>query len=174
MQAAESHATVNSIMTAPVRTLDANTPAMEALRLATEQDVHHFPVMEGGELLGLVCTCDLEDVELTAPIKSAIRRAPVCVDSRAEWGDAVQRMRNEVVGSVLVMQDGKAVGILTREDVSRAGVDIADVPNFHCDSCGAVTHLRRDGQKGILCLDCRSHSNPQSDDDDDDDTGVVD
>lgn len=163
MQAVEAaRATVTSMMTAPVRTLTAETTAMEALRVAEELDVHHFPVMQGERLLGVVCTCDLEDVELTAPVKSAIRRAAVCVDCHAEWPEAVQRMRSELVGSVIVMQDGKAIGILTREDVSRAGIDVTDTPNFHCDSCGSVTHLKREGKKGILCLDCRSHSNPET------------
>jgi CBS domain-containing protein len=162
MQALEADHSVGSIMSSPVQSLTANTKALDALRLAEEQGIHHFPVFDGDDLIGLVCTCDLEDVALTAPIKSAIRRAPVTLDLRSDYDIAVRKMRNELVGSVLVMREGSAVGILTREDLSRAGVDLADKPNFHCDSCGAVTHLRREGKKGVLCLDCRSRSNPES------------
>lgn len=171
MEALEADYTVGSIMSSPVQSLAANTPAVDALRLAEVQGVHHFPVYEDDELIGLVCTCDLEDVELTAPIRDAIHRAPVTIDLRSNWVEAVRRMRTELVGSVLVMREGRAVGILTREDVGRAGIDVASEPNFHCDSCGAVTHLKHEGSKGVLCLDCRSHAEPESPLDE---TGVVD
>jgi hypothetical protein len=118
--------------------------------------------MDGDDLLGLVCTCDLEDVELTAPIRSAIRRAPVALDVAAPYSAALDKMRSELVGSVLVTREGRAVGILTREDLCNAGLDVRDASNFHCDSCGAVTHLKRQDGKGILCLDCRSRANPDS------------
>jgi signal-transduction protein with cAMP-binding, CBS, and nucleotidyltransferase domain len=176
-EALEADHSVGSIMSSPVQSLMANTKALDALRLAEEQGIHHFPVFEDDELVGLVCTCDLEEVALTAPIKTAIRRSPVTLDLRCDCGDAVQKMRKELVGSVLVMREGDAVGILTREDLSRAGIDVEDAPNFHCDSCGAVTHLKREGKKGILCLDCRSRSNPEHPDDGtdiDDETGVGD
>ncbi|HEY8945540.1 MAG TPA: CBS domain-containing protein, partial [Polyangiaceae bacterium] len=96
------------------------------------------------------------------PIRTAIHRSPVALDARAEWSEAARQMRAELVGSVLVTRDGRPVGILTREDLCKAGLDVADAPNFHCDSCGAVTHLRREGTKGVLCLDCRSRSNPET------------
>lgn len=162
MPVPHSDTSLDSIMSSPVQTLAASTTALEALKLAERRGVHHFPVIEEGELLGLVCTCDLEDVELAAPIRTAIRRAAVVLDARAEWGEAVRRMRAELVGSVVVTREGLAVGILTREDLCKAGLDLADAPNFHCESCGAVTHLKREGTKGVLCLDCRSRSNRES------------
>jgi CBS domain-containing protein len=171
MHALDSDPTVGSLMSSPIQTLAPETTAMDALELAERAGVHHFPVLDGDRLLGLVCTCDLEDVELTAPIRTAIRRAPVSLDEHAHSGDALSKMRSELVGSVLVTRDGRAVGIVTREDLCKAGLDAADAPNFHCDSCGAVTHLKREGTKGVLCLDCRSHSNPESMLDE---TGVVD
>lgn len=161
-QALGEDGTVGSIMSSPVQTLAADTRAIDALRLAEEQGLHHFPVIEADRVIGVVCTCDLEDVELTAPIRSAVRREAATVDVRARWGDAVRKMRAELIGSVLVTREGRAVGIVTREDLCRAGVEGADAPNFRCDSCGAVTHLKREGKKGVLCLDCRSRSNPES------------
>src|ERR1041384_3825292 len=116
MEALEADYSVGSIMTAPVQSLAANTPAVDALRLAEVQGVHHFPVYEDDELVGLVCTCDLEEIELTAPIKDAVHRAPVSIDLRSNWIEAVRQMRSELVGSVLVTSEGRAVGILTRED----------------------------------------------------------
>jgi predicted transcriptional regulator len=171
MPALNQDGTLGSLMSSPVQTLEAGTTALEALQIAKRAGVHHFPVIEGQSMLGLVCTCDLEDVELSAAVRTAIRRSPVALDEHARARDALSRMRDELVGSVLVMRDGRAIGIVTREDLCRAGLDASDVSNFHCDSCGAVTHLKREGDKGVLCLECRSRSNPESRDDE---TGVVD
>jgi len=171
-----TQATLESIMSSPVFAIRAEMPAVEALQLAESRGCHHFPLIEHERLVGLVCTCDLEDVDLEAPVKSAVRRAPVSVDVSATRDDVVRRMSDEIVGSVLVVKDGKAVGIVTREDLARAGAT-AQAPNFQCDSCGAVTHLRRDQHKGTLCLDCRSRATPAVRDDGtamDDETGVGD
>lgn len=170
-EARESQMNLSSIMSSPVRSLPADTSALDALALADRCGMHHFPVTDGDELLGLVCTCDLEDVELTSPLRSAIRRAPVTLAPDARPSEAADTMRRELVGSVLVLDGGRAVGIVTREDLCELGLDLADAPNFHCDSCGAITHLRRRGKQGLLCLDCRSRANPDSPFDE---TGTVD
>lgn len=171
MHAANSPGTVGSLMSSPVRTLAPETTAIDALRVAEAEGVHHFPILDGERLVGMVCTCDLEDVLLNAPVRTAIRRSIVLLDVNSHWKDAVERMGSELVGSVLVTDEGRAVGILTREDLGRAGIDATDAQDFHCDSCGAMSHLKREGTKGVLCLDCRSRSEPESFFDE---TGVVD
>jgi len=152
-------ASIESIMTSPVFAIRAEMPAMEVLQLAETSGFHHFPLVAHERLVGLVCTCDLEDVEQAAPVMNAVRRPPVAVDASASGSDVMRRMSDELVGSVLVVKEGVTVGIVTREDLARAGV-AAHAPNFQCDSCGAVSHLRRDEHKGTLCLDCRSRATP--------------
>jgi hypothetical protein len=68
-------------------------------------------------------------------------------------------------GSLLVLDGNEVVGIVTREDLSKAGVTVDDAPGFHCVSCGSVKHLKSDGEKGTLCMDCRVRSNPEVPDD---------
>lgn len=146
---------VASLMSSPVLSLPASTTALEVLCLAEAHGAHHFPVYDEGHLIGVVCTCELEEIPLRAPIKKAIKRPPVSIDLDTQWIDAVRTMRAEHVGALLVLDEGRAVGVLTREDLTRGGFDSAGDQGFHCENCGAVTHLPRTAKKGVFCLDCR-------------------
>lgn len=171
MHSPTADGTAASIMTAPIRTIPADTPVVEALRMAETLGLHHLPLLDSDRLIGLVCTCDLQELGLNQPVRRGLRRELVTLDRDCSWGDVVRTMSRELVGSVLVTEEGRAVGIVTREDLSRAGVDVVDVANFRCDSCGGATHLKRDEGKGLLCLDCRTRATPESPLDE---TGVVD
>ena len=63
--------------TSPARTLPATTLAGDALLEMFAQGVHHFPVVEGGRLIGVVTDTDLMGIGRHTPfaIKSAIERA---------------------------------------------------------------------------------------------------
>jgi CBS domain-containing protein len=55
--------------------------------------------------------------DLHLPLHRLIRRAPVCVTADASLREALTRMNDERVGSVLVTDAGRAVGILTLPDL---------------------------------------------------------
>jgi len=157
-----SEPTLESIMRSPLQQMTGETSAIDALHLCAVRGVHHVPLFDGVRLLGIVCTCDLEEIALDAPVKSAVRRPPVMLDVTASVSDAVRCMSDQVVGSVLVTRAGEPVGIVTREDVVREAN--GHTMNFHCESCGAITHLKQ-GTRALLCLDCRSSAGPASVDD---------
>lgn len=50
---------VAEIMTTPVLTVDVHTPLVECMRLVTERRVRHLPVIEGGQVIGVVSIGDL-------------------------------------------------------------------------------------------------------------------
>lgn len=50
-------------------------------------------------------------------VSEVVTRAPVCLASTATIQDAAQRMREEKISSVLVVDDGRLVGILTDRDL---------------------------------------------------------
>ncbi|HET9959766.1 MAG TPA: CBS domain-containing protein [Polyangiaceae bacterium] len=147
-------------MKTPVKTVSPFMEAAQALQFAEDTGVHHLPLVEHGQVRGLVCTCDLEELELRAPISRAVRRPPVTVSTSASIADAMATMAREAVGSVLVLEGQSIVGIVTREDLN--GIDWGDVPGFRCSSCGSVKHLKSEGSRGTLCLDCRSHAGPET------------
>lgn len=50
---------VHRLMTAPVLTADTATPVLSALGLMTQRRIRHLPVVEAGELVGIVSIGDL-------------------------------------------------------------------------------------------------------------------
>ncbi|MFN2473057.1 MAG: CBS domain-containing protein [Sphingomicrobium sp.] len=50
---------VSEAMTAPAVTIDPNTPILTALALMTQRRFRHLPIVQGGQLAGLVSIGDL-------------------------------------------------------------------------------------------------------------------
>ena len=163
MDAWKTDFTVSSIMHPKIPAVAWDMRTRDALALCERKRAHHLSCLEGRHLVGLVCVCDLEELALDAPVKQAIHHPPVALEANASIDDALRRMCERLVGSLLVVRSGDPVGILTREDVSF--VDRGELSNFLCDVCGAVTHLEHLPRRGLLCFDCRSRSDPSSDDD---------
>ena len=71
-------------------------------------------------------------------VHTVVRRSPVAVSPETPLIEAVKVMASEGVGSVVIVKDGKAVGILTERDVIRAiagGLPL-DVPVFKVGTVG--------------------------------------
>lgn len=156
-----STASVTSVMHAPVRTFRPDLKVIDALQLAERCGMHHLPLLEGGKIVALICTCDLEGLDMQAPIREAVRRDAATIPAEFSAQAAVHAMAEQGVGSLLVTQHNSVVGIVTREDLSKAGLDLDDSPGFRCQSCGSVKHLKTEGNRGTLCLDCREHAEPE-------------
>ena len=69
---------VCDVMTAPARSISAETPAAEALLIMLEGGFHHLPVLSQGGLLGLVSATDLMGLGPGSPfsVRTAIDRSP--------------------------------------------------------------------------------------------------
>jgi predicted transcriptional regulator len=156
---------IETLMKGPVQSLEADVATVDALQFAESYGIHHFPVTDHGKITGLVCTCDLENIDLRAPVRRALRRPAMTISRHASVEDAVRLMSEEEVGSLLVTENGSVVGIVTREDLPSEEVSTYERPGFRCVSCGSVKHLKSEGTQGTLCLDCRSRALPEAPDD---------
>jgi CBS domain-containing protein len=144
---------------APLLRISARTSVFDALEVARSAGSHHLTLFDGMVLLGVVCTCDLEDLPLEAQVGRALHRPPVLIEESQPVEAALARMSAKVVGSCLVTRGGEPIGLVTREDLAPiAGVTL---PNLSCEACGAAAHLRQ-GKQGLLCLDCLSRAHPAS------------
>jgi predicted transcriptional regulator len=153
MQTNPTH--VSELMSAPIVTIAPDAIAADVLALADANSFHHFPIVEGGRLVGIVCTCDLADVRPDAAASQVGWRHVVTLPREASVDDAARLMLMHGVGSVVVTDESGPCGIVTREDLIRAYPGL-DNPVFQarCSACGAHTHLRPGSDGQGVCQSC--------------------
>lgn len=123
---------VKDSMTREVATLPLEATAAEALAVCRERRIRHLPVLDGGEVVGIVSDRDLRSATpaLGDPVRAAalerlrvvdyMSREVTTVDPEDPIEQAAKLMREERVGCLPVVDGGELVGILTSSDVMGA------------------------------------------------------
>lgn len=144
---------VRRVMTARPVTVSPLATVREASRTAEVRAVHHVPVIIGGDVVGILCTCDLADVPAGLLVSACMSAPIVTTDAYATVESAVRLMIEHVVGCLPVTADGHLVGILTRGDLRRLGLATF---REKCAVCGTMHHLRRvpGNDYPLFCRDC--------------------
>ena len=120
----ESYRTVGQIMTTDLFTVRPDDIVDLAASVMDWRHIRHVPVEDaGGQLVGLVGHRALlrlvgrgTDEELP-PVSSIMRADPVTVPREMPTLEAMHLMRERQVGCLLVVGDGKLVGIVTERDL---------------------------------------------------------
>ena len=122
---------VRDIMSSRLITVPSNTPAGEAQSIMRENNIRRLPVVDSGKLVGMVTERRLERVKprSSAPllwqmsylishttVRDIMRKDMVFVSPTDTVEYAVAKAQAEQVGSLLVMDKGKLVGICTTND----------------------------------------------------------
>jgi CBS domain-containing protein len=100
---------ISQFMTRPVRTIDADAPTFAALRLMLEENIHHLPVTDEGNIVGVVSATDLllhqgkNPIYLRGVIDTWDDRANV-VNYAGEIGGLVQALFNSGLAAVQISQ----------------------------------------------------------------------
>lgn len=146
----------HELMTHPALSISADLPTERALVFAKSHGIHHLPLQVDDEVVGLVCTCDLREVDLKAPVSRALKRDPVIVSRSDTSKHIAEVMRRECISSVLVAGT-EGFGIVTKDDLLRepsldeATLEIIDA--CRCMYCRTHQHLRRHGSF-FACVSC--------------------
>lgn len=155
-----SSKTLKSVKRSPVVTVNASVTAAEALALARKNQVHHLPVMEDGRLVGLVCTCDLYESVDADLVKKAMSSPPVTLGDADSVLAAAQRIKNEGIGSIVIVDEvGAPSGIVTRGDLLQSDDDAKNLlDDCRCVCCGLTRHLKADKHGQLLCIYCHERA----------------
>jgi len=115
---------VRQIMSSDVRTIDPAMTLKEIKDLMFHEKHRGYPVVEGGELLGIVTITDLQRVpEEKRDITRAgdvMARKLYVIAPEEEASVAMKMMNESAVRRLPVMDAGRLVGIVSREDLVRA------------------------------------------------------
>lgn len=122
-------ATVAEYMTPSPLTIGAGQTAHDALRRMRKHRIHHLPVLNGGEMVGVISERDVQFVVEMAELDDAVvvedvmSLEPYCVSPETPLADAARTMANRRIGSAVVVQGRDVVGMLTSTDALYALVD---------------------------------------------------
>lgn len=113
--------TIRHHMTDHPHTIGADQPITEAERRMREHHIRHLPVLEGGALVGVISDRDVRLAESLAGGKSvqvsdAMSSESYAVTPDADTADVVAHMARHRLGSAVVMEGPKVVGIFTTTD----------------------------------------------------------
>jgi acetoin utilization protein AcuB len=134
----------SEIMTTTVTSVRATDTVAKAMELLGNLEVRHLPVLDGGELVGMLSDRDVRDIGLNriadldaSERLKALRRTRVSdlmsanvlsVEPSTDLRELIDMMVEEKVGAVPVVDQhtGALVGIVSYVDVLRAAAKLFD------------------------------------------------
>ncbi|MEN6609486.1 MAG: CBS domain-containing protein [Methanoregulaceae archaeon] len=115
---------ISNYMSTPLYTLSAKSSLRDAIRLFTEHHIHGAPVVENGLLLGIVTMGDIiialnRDLSLGTQVRDVMTTDVVEAPSTTKLFEVIRRFKEREIGRLIVVENGKPVGILTQSDILR-------------------------------------------------------
>jgi acetoin utilization protein AcuB len=120
------NATVKAYMTASPYTIGVEQPISKAHELLRLHDIRHLPVLRGGKLDGVISDRDLaliDRLEVNADrltVEDAMTSDVYEVAATASLAEVATEMASRKLGSAIVVEHHKVIGILTTVDVCAA------------------------------------------------------
>jgi acetoin utilization protein AcuB len=118
--------TLREVMTESPHTIGKDQPLEKASQVMRDAGIRHLPVLDGGQLLGIVSTRDiylvetLQDVDAAkVSVEEAMSAEPYSVAPDAPLEEVAAEMAEHKYGAAVVMEGRKVVGIFTTVDALR-------------------------------------------------------
>lgn len=170
---------VSDFMTKSVVTVQSQTPIFDAIDLMKQHDIHRLPVVDNGELVGLITegtiaeampskATSLSVYEMNyllnkTTVADIMLKKVTTVAPDALLEDAISLMRGENVGVLPVLEDTRLVGIITNNDIFDAFLKITgyhdggtrvsiEITDDHVGVLAEVTKLLAEHQLSILTV----------------------
>ncbi|HOJ09327.1 MAG TPA: CBS and ACT domain-containing protein [Clostridiales bacterium] len=131
---------VKSRMTSNPYTISPEATIAEALELMRSNNVRRLPVVRNGKLVGIVTEREIQEVspskattlsifELNyllskTKVSAVMTKEVITISPDALLEEAAVLMRDNRVGALPVIQDGKVVGIITETNIFDAFIDL--------------------------------------------------
>lgn len=116
-------------MTPKPYTINPDASVDQALGLMREHGVRHLPVLDKGQLKGMVTDNDLRAAWVPSllsdlTVADLMNTAPVLVEAKATVYEAARLMHNNKLTGLMVMDKGHLVGIITLADMLKVFVEL--------------------------------------------------
>ena len=124
--------TIGDVMTCHLWVIGEDAPLRQARSLMVEHGIHHLPVVRTGHCVGVLTDRDVKralDPELGLPPEDELFVRDACVPDAYAVGPAaplegvLREMARRHIGSALVVENGRLLGLLTSSDACRVFAD---------------------------------------------------
>jgi len=125
--------TIMAIMSPFPHSIEGSQSLSQASAMMRENNVHHLPVTDAGELVGVVSTEDLKigsSAFVPAGASADLMVKDVCssqvylMDIHDPLEAVLRVMSEKHIGSAIVMKNDKLAGILTHSDICRSYAEL--------------------------------------------------
>jgi predicted transcriptional regulator len=111
-------------MSSPLKALQSTDTIRDAVALFNTHHINGAPVIDRGKLRGIITVSDItraigNELPMTSKVSSVMTTDVVEVPSSTKLFEVVRRFKEREIGRLIVVEDGKPVGILTRSDIIR-------------------------------------------------------
>ncbi len=121
-------------MTGAPHSIGKDRPLALAHALMKSNGVRHLPVLDGGTLVGMVTDRDLSLIEAIADVdvhsvlvEEAMSQEVFTVAPEDRLSKVAREMSNRRIGSAVIMDHGKVIGVFTTVDALRALAEITEL-----------------------------------------------
>lgn len=124
---------INKYMTTTPHAVNSEATVVEAMSVMEKYKIRHLPVVKAGSVFGLVSDRDLKSVLAFAGANpKEMKVGEICMDEpyltrpEAFLSEVASEMAERRLGSALVLDNGKLVGIFTATDACQALSEICE------------------------------------------------
>lgn len=124
--------TIEALMTPSPHSIGPEQTIAMALKLMRAHGVRHLPVLEGGNIIGLVSERELELVSTLGasnPERASVEQAmipdPYWAEVDTPVAEVAAKMAERKLGSAVITRGGKLAGVFTTTDALRALAELA-------------------------------------------------
>jgi len=115
---------VRDYMSHPLRVVPASAALEDAIRLFAGAQINGAPVMDGESMCGILTVSDVvralaDGRPLSSPVTDSMTPDVVQVEAGVRLFEVVRRFKEREIGRLIVVENGRPVGILTKTDIIR-------------------------------------------------------
>jgi len=115
---------IKNYMSSPLKSLRCLDSIKDAIVLFNREHIHGAPVIENTVLEGIVTMSDIafaveNGIPLSTPVSEIMTSRVEEISSEVKLFEVIRRFKEREIGRLIVVENGKPVGILTQSDVIR-------------------------------------------------------
>jgi predicted transcriptional regulator len=115
---------IKNYMSTPLKTLKSSNTLFDALVVFNKNRIHGAPIIDDENLAGIITISDIakaveKNLPLTTKVSAVMTTDVIEAPSDTKLFEVISRFKEREIGRLIVIENGKPVGMLTQSDIIR-------------------------------------------------------